>query len=116
LRFFQHPRSPRAGADTTSYGDTGLAGGIIFYDDEDDGTDDIVGARYLEAAPASTESDNIQWNGFQTDVNGDDYTGAQERHGIGDGQANTTKIVAVLGNNGGTRTASGSAMAVSTTA
>ncbi|MCF7943828.1 MAG: InlB B-repeat-containing protein [Spirochaetia bacterium] len=31
--------------------DTGPAGGLIFYDDEDDGIDDIYG-RYLEAAPA----------------------------------------------------------------
>ena len=34
-------------------GDTGPAGGVIFYDDEADGTDDIPGVRYLEAAISS---------------------------------------------------------------
>lgn len=32
-------------------GDKGPAGGVIFYDDQADGTDDIPDARYLEAAP-----------------------------------------------------------------
>jgi len=32
-------------------GDKGPAGGLIFYDDEADGVDDIPGYRYLEAAP-----------------------------------------------------------------
>lgn len=82
-------------------GDTGPAGGIIFYDDEDDGSDDIAGARYLEAAPASTEWEFKEWGGYLTDINGDDATVAPELVGIGDGQANTTAIVTALGDNGG---------------
>ena len=34
-------------------GDIGPAGGVIFYDDEADGTDDIPGVRYLEAVISS---------------------------------------------------------------
>lgn len=33
-------------------GDIGPAGGLVFYDDEADGIDDIAGFRYMEAAPA----------------------------------------------------------------
>lgn len=41
-------------------GDTGPAGGIVFYDDEADSTDDIAGARYLEAW-TSDEAGTHQW-------------------------------------------------------
>ncbi len=83
---------------TTDYeiGDTGPAGGLIFYDDEDDGTDDY-GFRYLEAAPASTEWIGKRWGGYGTDINGDDSTIAPELDGIGDGASNTAAIVAEFG-------------------
>ena len=78
-------------------GDTGPAGGIIFYDDEADGLDNIAGARYLEAAPASTEWDPKEWGGYDMDVNGNDGGVAPELDGIGDGEANTQAIVNALG-------------------
>lgn len=78
-------------------GDTGPAGGLIFYDDEDDGTDDIAGARYLEAAPDSTEWNDKVWGGFGTDINGDNTTVAPELDGIGAGASNTAAIVAEFG-------------------
>jgi hypothetical protein len=92
---------------TTDYeiGDTGPAGGLIFFDDQDNNSDDY-GFRYLEAAPASTEWDGVEWGGYGTDINGDDSTVAPELLGIGDGQANTTAIVTALGDNGGTDYAS----------
>jgi hypothetical protein len=77
-------------------GDTGPAGGIIFFDDEDNGTDDYS-FRYLEAAPASTEWNGIEWGGDGTDINGDDFTVAPELDGIGDGASNTAAIVAEFG-------------------
>jgi uncharacterized repeat protein (TIGR02543 family) len=46
-------------AQWSAIGETGEAGGIIFYDDEADGTDDISGARYLEAWTADEGS--YQW-------------------------------------------------------
>jgi hypothetical protein len=70
-------------------GDTGPAGGIIFYDDEDDGSDDIAGARYLEAAPGSTEWNSIEWGDYGTEIGGD-----AQLTGIGDGQAATDAVVA----------------------
>jgi uncharacterized repeat protein (TIGR02543 family) len=70
-------------------GDTGPAGGTIFYDDEDDGTDDIAGARYLEVAPASTEWTDIEWGDLGTEIGGD-----AQLTGIGDGRAATDAIVA----------------------
>lgn len=70
-------------------GDTGPAGGVVFYDDEAIGSDDIAGARYLEAAPASTESNDIEWGDYGTEIGGD----AQLMH-IGGGQAATDAIVA----------------------
>ena len=76
-------------AEWSAIGETGEAGGIIFYDDEADGTDDIAGARYLEAAPASTEWDNIEWGDDGTEIGGD-----AQLTGIGDGQAATDAIVA----------------------
>lgn len=38
-------------SDEYQVGDIGPAGGYIFYDDEADGVDDLLGVRYLEAAP-----------------------------------------------------------------
>jgi hypothetical protein len=70
-------------------GDTGPAGGTIFYDDEADGIDDIAGARYLEAAPGSTEWNSIEWGDYGTEIGGD-----AQLTGIGDGQAATDAVVA----------------------
>ena len=67
-------------------GDTGPAGGIVFYD-KGEYTD---GWRYLEAAPASTEWTNKIWGGQGTLVGG---TGTA----IGTGKANTQAIVTEYG-------------------
>jgi hypothetical protein len=69
--------------ETYDIGDTGPAGGIIFYD-KGDATN---GWRYLEAAPASTELTGVQWA-----VNSDSQVGGTKT-GIGDGKANTQAIV-----------------------
>lgn len=74
-------------------GDTGPAGGLIFYDDEDDGIDDIADARYLEAAPVSTEWTLKPWGGHNTAVS------AAREYSVGTGAANTQAIVARFGNN-----------------
>jgi hypothetical protein len=71
-------------------GDTGPAGGIIFYDDEADGADDIADARYLEAAPASTEWIYKTWGGYGYEVGGTEVA-------VGSGEANTAAIVAEYG-------------------
>lgn len=65
--------------------------GLTLYDDEDDGSDDIAAARYLEAAPAETEWDDREWGD-----RGDNGTVAGDAQllGIGDGQAATDAIVA----------------------
>ena len=71
---------------TYAVGDTGPAGGWIFYD-KGSYSD---GWRYLEAAP-SDQSTEIQWyNGSYV------VTGATDT-AIGTGQANTTAIVAIQG-------------------
>lgn len=67
---------------TYTIGDTGPAGGLIFYD-KGSYTD---GWQYLEAAPASTEWKK-PWGSFETTFIGETETG------IGTGQNNTTKIV-----------------------
>ena len=69
--------------DTYALGDTGPAGGLIFYD-KGSYSD---GWRYLEAAP-SDQSTGIQWYNGTYVVTG--ATGTA----IGTGQANTTAIVA----------------------
>lgn len=63
-----------AGGTTYAVGDTGPAGGIVFYDDEADGNDDIAGARYLEVW-TSDEAGTYEWQagaatrlGTSTDV------------------------------------------------
>ena len=68
-------------------GDTGPAGGLIFYVNSDYITD---GWRYLEAAP-SDQSTEIQW------CDGSDVTTGATATVVGTGQANTQTIVKVLG-------------------
>jgi hypothetical protein len=82
-------------------GGEGPAGGIIFYDDEADGTDDIPGYRYLEAAP-----EDLSINAITTFIFGfykDSENAPQMINGtsteIGTGQENTTLIVQAMGNN-----------------
>ena len=68
-----------------SIGDTGPAGGSVFYD-KGSYSD---GWRYLEAAP-SDQGTGIQWGGHGTKVGG-------TTTGIGTGKANTEAIVTELG-------------------
>jgi hypothetical protein len=91
---------------TTEYaiGDTGPAGGIIFYDDEADGTDDIDGARYLEAAPSDIDvagDYNHVWGGGGGPSNPAGFPVGSSARGtaIGTGEANTAAIVAEYGAN-----------------
>ena len=84
-----------ASAPSYAIGDTGPAGGVIFYDDEADGTDDIPGARYLEAAPSDIEASGDHthvWGGYRTAVGS-----AARGTAIGTGEANTAAIVAAYG-------------------
>jgi hypothetical protein len=69
-----------------SIGDTGPAGGLIFYDKGSYSS----GWRYLEAAP-SDQSTDIQWD------NGSSTTTGASGTAIGTGAANTTAIVASQG-------------------
>jgi hypothetical protein len=73
-------------ATTYAIGDTGPAGGIIFYDKGDD----TGGWRYLEVAPASTEWQG-PWGQAGVDLPGADGTA------IGTGKQNTADIVAAQG-------------------
>jgi uncharacterized repeat protein (TIGR02543 family) len=66
-------------------GDAGPAGGWIFYDDEVDGVDNIVGARYLEAAP-SDQSTSAEWGCNNTLITGADGIA------VGTGEQNTIDI------------------------
>jgi uncharacterized repeat protein (TIGR02543 family) len=72
-------------------GDTGPAGGIIFYKKE--AVSD--GWRYLEAAPASTEFSRITWGLYGIEVSG-------TQKGIGTGKENTQRILEVLEDEGET--------------
>jgi len=82
-------------ADTTLYakwrvyyvGETGPAGGIVFYDK----VSLSGGWRYLEAAPASTKWTEKVWGGYGTKVGGTSTK-------IGSGKSNTEKIIAKYGN------------------
>jgi len=73
---------------TYAIGDTGPAGGIVFYDRG------FVadGWRYLEAAPASTDFD-AEWGAYGQDVAGTDTA-------VGSGKRNTRLIAAHLNGRG----------------
>jgi uncharacterized repeat protein (TIGR02543 family) len=67
--------------------DIGPAGGYIFYDDEADGVDNIVGARYLEAAPSDQDAgDGAEWGCHETLITGADGIL------VGTGEQNTIDI------------------------
>ena len=70
-----------------SVGDTGPAGGVVFYDKGSFSN----GWRYLESAPASTEWISNIWGGYKTSVK---ETGTS----IGIGKLNTDKIIVKYGN------------------
>lgn len=72
---------------TYAIGDTGPAGGLIFYIDEAD----VFSWTYLEVAPASTEGTLNVWGGYGTTVTGADGTA------IGTGAQNTIDIVTQFG-------------------
>lgn len=71
-------------------GMTGPGGGPIFFIDYDD---QYAGFDYLEAAPLSCERASTSWSSANTAVTGARGWGAQ---GVGQGQANTTAILAVF--------------------
>ena len=75
---------------TYAIGDTGPAGGLIFYID----TADEHPWTYLEVAPQSTEWTSKEWGDYGTEIGGD-----AALTGIGDGQAATDAIVQHLANN-----------------
>lgn len=72
-------------------GDIGPAGGIIFYDDEEDDIDNIEGILYLEVAPQETEWESVLWGEYGTDISGADG------YGIGKGKQNTIDILDYVG-------------------
>ena len=72
---------------TYTLGDTGPAGGIVFYG-KGSYSD---GWRYLETAPASTEWRKKEWGGYKIKMGGTETD-------IGSGQSNTTRIVKWLNN------------------
>lgn len=68
-------------------GDTGPAGGLIFYYKENYSD----GWRFLEGAPVSTEWEDIEWGDNATEISGADGTV------VGTGAQNTADIVALQG-------------------
>lgn len=80
---------PSAGEETTVYaiGDTGPAGGLIFYID----SADVHPWTYLEVAPVSTEWADKDWGGYGTNV------GGAGQVAIGTGAKNTIDIVSEFG-------------------
>jgi len=72
---------------TYTLGDTGPAGGIVFYG-KGSYSD---GWRYLETAPASTEWRKKEWGSYKIKMGGTETD-------IGSGQSNTTRIVKWLSN------------------
>lgn len=80
---------PEPESDSVSYelGDTGPAGGLIFYID----AANAFTWDYLEAAPASTESADVAWSSTSSLIG----TGTS----IGDGISNTSTVATWLDNN-----------------
>lgn len=77
-----------------SIGDRGPAGGLIFYDDEADGIDDIPDARYLEAATEIImPREYVAWGSDLKTYCGADGTS------VGTGKQNTATIIAKQGPN-----------------
>jgi hypothetical protein len=72
--------------------DTGPAGGVVFYDDESDGVDNIPGYRYLEMAPALTSAGMV----WSSDYSQTYAVGTS----VGTGITNTTTIISYLGAGG----------------
>ena len=75
-------------------GDTGPSGGLIFYDDEADGIDNIETYRYLEAAPKSTEfGTGMLWVGDEEITWGPTTIACQATEtAVGTGYQNTVDI------------------------
>lgn len=71
--------------------DVGPAGGLIFYDDMASGAVDVVGYRYLEAAPAGQRA---AWSSVINTLVGPIGTVTGTRTGIGTGKQNTLNIIA----------------------
>jgi len=91
--FAQNTGGKSGESKTYKVGDIGPAGGIIFYDRNDDKADDkAAGWRYLEAAPAETEF-MATWGSYNFDVTGTGPT-------VGSGKLNTQLIVRQLENLG----------------
>lgn len=84
-------------AQWTPIGAEGPGSGIVFYDDEADGTDDVMGARFLEATTSDWDGGSTLYWGGSTDFGGDEDTQAPELDAIGSGAANSAVIVAALG-------------------
>jgi hypothetical protein len=74
------------GATSFEVGEIGPSGGIVFYDDEEDGIDDLEGYRYLEAAPMELEA--CQWGAYGYSV-----VPSALGTAIGAGMMNTQNIV-----------------------
>lgn len=76
--------------------DEGPSQGIIFYDDEDDGTDDLPGDdRFLEAAPKATEWNLEDWGTFSWMIDHYVYTNVPGAAGtsVGSGEQNTEDYI-----------------------
>lgn len=85
------------GSSDYSVGQRGPSGGYIFYDAKEDGLDEFLGYRFLEAAPAGwsgLEEDPAYIFGYfrKSDVNLNAGTGDR----LGDGADNTAKLVAIM--------------------
>ncbi len=88
-------------ASTYSIRATGPAGGIIFYDDEADGVDNIAGYRFLELAPSGWFEESTDHEGAYTGTNDPNFnwglyltiTPSARASAIGTGKSNTESIV-----------------------
>jgi len=76
----EQPQTPL----TYDIGDKGPAGGIVFYDKGNNSD----GWRYLEAAPASSET-SVRWGAYRVDAGG-------KKTGIGEGKDNTQSVLTAM--------------------